>query len=150
MEKKIQHLFTFQQPREVVWDYLTKPELLEQWLMPNNFKAVVGHKFQFTARAQPRFGFDGNIYCEVLEIVPLKTLSYSWRGGNGAEKVSLDSIVTWTLTEKASETELLLVHSGFKGMRNFIAYLVMNKGWQKIGKRLSKQLNIETHGHTTA
>jgi uncharacterized protein YndB with AHSA1/START domain len=148
MERTIRHLISFPHPPEVVWDYLTKPELLAKWLMPNNFHATIGHKFQFTARPLPHFGFDGNIYCQVLELVPLKKLSYSWKGGKGPEKITLDSIVTWNIIETENGTDLLLEHKGFKGMKNYLSYLVMNKGWVRIQKRLSNQIDMTTYAHS--
>lgn len=95
----------------------------------------------------PRFGFDGNIYCQVLEIVPLKKLAYTWRGGPGPDKITLDTILTWTIIEKADGTDLILEHSGFRGTRNYLSYFVMNKGWVKIAKRLSIQLDLTTYAH---
>lgn len=141
MEKEIRHQFTFSQSPEVVWEYLTNAALLAQWLMPNDFKPIVGHRFQF--RAKPKFplGFDGTIYCEVLEIVPCRKLVYSWKGGLSKENPSLDSIVAWTLTPTGSGTVLTLEHTGFKGIKNYLAYVIMNKGWVKIGNRMFKQLN---------
>jgi len=97
--------------------------------MENDFKPEVGHKFMFTTKPKIKVGFDGNIYCEVLEIIPFQKLSYSWKGGPGKGKITLDSIVTWTLTPKDNGTELQLDHTGFKGMKNYITYLIMNKGW---------------------
>lgn len=142
MQKEIKHQFTFSQSPEVVWEYLTKPELLAQWLMPNDFKPIVGYKFQLSAKPKLKFDFDGKIYCEVLEIVPYKRLVYSWKGGLSKESPSLDSIVIWTLTPNDNGTILTLEHKGFKGMKNYLAYIIMNKGWVKIGKRLFKQLNL--------
>jgi uncharacterized protein YndB with AHSA1/START domain len=142
MECKITHQWFFSHSPETVWEFLTDPGLLSAWLMENNFKPLVGHQFQFKAKARVNIGFDGNIYCEVLEVNPYKRLSYSWRGGPGNGKMTLDSVVTWTLTEKDGGTELLLTHTGFKGIRNYIPYLVMNKGWMVIlKKRLSQKIN---------
>ncbi len=141
MQKDIKHQFTFSQSPETVWGYLTNSELLAQWLMPNDFKPIVGHKFQFGAKPKLKFGFDGRIYCEVLEIVPYKKLAYSWKGGLSKENPSLNSTVIWTLTPTDSGTILTLEHKGFKGIKNYLAYIIMNKGWAKIGKRLFKQLN---------
>lgn len=142
MQKEIRHQFTFPQPPEVVWEYLTNSELLAQWLVPNDFKPVVGHKFQFGAKPKIKIGFDGRIYCEVLEIIPYKKLVYSWKGGMSKEKPSLDSIVVWTLTPTENGTVLTLEHKGFKGIKNYLAYIIMNRGWVKIGKRLFKLLNL--------
>ena len=143
MQREIKHTFFFHQAPELVWDYLTKPELLSQWLMPNDIKAEVGHQFMFKTKPRIKFGFDGNVYCEVTEVRPFTRFSYSWKGGaNG--KITLDSIVVWTLTPKNNGTELTLEHKGFKGIKNFFGYVVMNAGWKKIGKRMQELLNNST------
>lgn len=148
MERIIKHQFRYSQPPEVVWEYLTNAELLAQWLMSNDFKPVVGHKFQFGAKPRLKIGFDGRIYCEILEIIPYKKLVYSWKGGMSKENPSLNSIVTWTLTPSENGTILQLEHSGFKGIKNYLPYFIMNMGWAKIGKRLSVHLNVAQHGQS--
>lgn len=145
MTREIRHTFYFEHPVERVWDYLTEPELLVQWLMPNDIRPVVGHKFQMKTRPRKSSGFDGTVYCKVLEVEPFRKLVYSWKGGMGEEHPTLDSIVTWTLSEKEGGTELTLKHSGFKGFKNLMAYYVMNIGWKKIGNRLNYLMNDKTH-----
>ena len=137
MKKTIRHQFTFPQSPEVVWEYLTDSQRLAQWLMPNTLQPILGHQFQFQARPMPKFGFDGVIHCEVLEIIPFKKLVYSWKGG------FLDSVVVWTLesSDDSKGTLLTLEHKGFKGIRNLLPYFIMNQGWLKIGKKLFTQLN---------
>lgn len=142
MRGEIRHQFTFPQSPEVVWEYLTNSELLAQWLMPNDFKPIVGYKFQLGAKPKFPLGFDGRIYCEVLEIIPNQKLVYSWKGGLSKENPSLNSFVIWTLTPTGNGTVLTLEHKGFKGMKNYLAYFIMNKGWVKIGKRLFTKLNL--------
>lgn len=145
MKKEIKHQFTFPHPPEVVWDYLTKSELLAQWLVPNDFKPIIGHEFQFGAKPKLKIGFDGRIYCKVLEIVPYKKLAYSWKGGMSKENPSLDSIVTWTLSSSEKGTVLSLEHSGFTGFKNYLPYIIMNKGWVTNSKKLfnlMEQLNL--------
>ncbi len=149
MQKDIRHQFTFQHPPEVVWEYLTKPELMAEWLMENDFKLQVGHKFTFRTKPKINLGFDGTVYCEVLEIVPLKKLMYSWKGGMSKERPALDSIVVWTLIPTTNGTDLLLEHKGFKGVKNLLSYFIMNKGWLKIGKRIAKKIDA-AYGTTTA
>jgi len=147
MTRDIRHTWFFDHAPQAIWDFLTEPELLAQWLMESNFKPVVGHKFSFNTKPKVKLGFDGNIYCEVLSVEPVKRLSYSWKGGPGKGRITLDSVVTWTLTPKGNGTELELVHSGFKGFGNYITYLVMNKGWLKIAKRLSQKMQYERTTH---
>jgi len=141
MENQITHTWFFNHAPETVWDYLTKSELIAEWLMPNDFKLEIGHHFVFGAKPIRRFSFDGRIYCQVLDFKPQQMLRYSWRGGQG-DKVSLDSIVTWTLKEEKGGTELTLLHTGFKGLKNYLPYLIMGKGWLKIAKRMLNKMEL--------
>ncbi|MHB8339156.1 MAG: SRPBCC family protein [Ignavibacteriaceae bacterium] len=141
MKRAIKHTWVLPYPPEIVWEYLTKPDLLSQWLMHNNFQPVIGHEFQFTAKPKIKIGFDGIIYCKVLEIIPYKRLSYTWKGGPAPDKITLDSVVVWTLNDKGQGTEIILEHNGFKGIKNIIPFLMMDKGWVKILKRLRKHLD---------
>ncbi len=142
MAKDIRHSWLLKHSPETVWDYLTDGQLLAQWLMKNDFKAVPGHKFRFTAEPVFKFGFDGTVYGEVLEVKPFEKLSYSWRGGPGGGKITLDSVVIWTLRPEGGGTRLTLEHKGFAGLRNFMGYFTMNQGWKlRIVRRLEQLLN---------
>jgi uncharacterized protein YndB with AHSA1/START domain len=114
-----------------VWRVLTEPELLKRWLMENDIRPVVGHKFTF--RAQPQPWWDGVVHCEILEVEPESRLRYSWRGG------ALDTMVTWTLRpSKTGGTFLRLEHTGFSDKDQF-AYKGMSEGWAgKIADRLKE------------
>ena len=137
MKHAIHQVWQLEHPVERVWHYLTDSELLTIWLMENDFRPFVGHTFKFRTKAKPKFNFDGNIYCQVLEVDPFKKLSYTWRGGPGNGSVTLDSVVTWTLKPHNQGTELILEHTGFHGLKNFATYFFMNIGWRKkIRKRL--------------
>ncbi len=131
MQKTIKHQFFFPNPPEVVWEYLTKAELIEQWLMPNDFQLILGYDFRFVVKPMPSLDLDGIAYCKILEIVPFRKLTYSWKAGPGEGKISLDSIVEWTFVPKDNGTELQLVHSGFKEIENFNIYTAMDNGWVK-------------------
>lgn len=137
MKNIIKHTFFFPHPAEMVWDYLTKPELLKQWVMPNDIKPVVGHKFEFTTKPIPSMDFDGHFYCEMLEVVPFKKLTYSWKGGPEPGIINLDTVVYWTLVTKDNGTELNIEQTGFKDIVNAVIYDGMNGGWaQNIQKML--------------
>src|SRR5438309_2185246 len=84
---------------------LAVSELLASWLMPNDRRPVVGHRF--TMRAQPQGGWDGVVHCEVQIVEPPSLLRYSWRGGSGDVETLLDSVVTWRLTPTAAGGTLL-------------------------------------------
>ncbi|SRR5258708_6461960 len=88
-------------PPQKIWRALTEPQLIEQWLMKNDFKPVVGQRF--TLRADW-----GAVDCRVRAVEPNKTLSYTWA------VYGLDSVVTWTLTPKSPGTHLRLEQSGFR------------------------------------
>lgn len=124
---------------EKIWRALTAAELLARWLMPNDFEPVVGKSFNF--RTQPMGDWDGVVHCKILEIVPLKRLVYSWRGGsrNNAKYGSeLDSVATWTLEVVGAGTRLKLVHSGFRSPENDFAYDAMTSGWGHIMARIAE------------
>ena len=145
MTKVIKHQFFFPHPKETVWEYLTKSELLEQWLMKNDFKLVLGHEFHFKTNPIPGLDFDGICYCKVLEIVPLKKLSYSWRGGSGKGEFTLDTVVVWKLVPKDGGTELFLEHSGFGKKESPNFYPGMTDGWIKNVQKIVKILNATQH-----
>lgn len=145
MTKSIHHKFFFPHPPEVVWEYLTKPELIELWLMKNNFQPKVGHDFQFRTNPLPNFNFDGIVHCKVVQITPCQKLSYSWKGGPGQGQITLDSVVVWTLVPKEGGTELVLEHSGFMES-NELMYTIMTEGWikniQRIGDLIKNKPEI--------
>jgi uncharacterized protein YndB with AHSA1/START domain len=150
MKKVITHQFFYPQPPEMVWEYLTKPELMELWLMKNNFQPVVGADFQFRTKPIENLNFDGIFHCKVLEIVPFKTLSYSWNSGPGEGKITLESVVMWTLQQTDKGTQLLLEHSGFKNEENLPLYNGLNQGWVEKLQNIDKLLNTADNGGTNA
>jgi uncharacterized protein YndB with AHSA1/START domain len=113
--------------------------------MPNNFEPIVGFEFQFHSNPAPQIEFDGVVYCRVLEIVPLKRLTYSWKCGPGHGKITLDSTVVWILRPKDGGTELLLEQTGFKELENANIFLAMKDGWIKHIKLIAESINKATH-----
>lgn len=147
MNQTITHRIFYNHPPSDVWEFLTKPELIEQWLMKTDLQPVLGHEFTFTTRPLPQFNFDGIMNCKITEVIPNKKLSYTWKGGmNGV--VSLDSVVEWTLTEKDGGTELLLEHTGFTEA-SMLAYTPMNEGWLRNMNKITDLLK-QKHGNTNA
>jgi len=148
MQQTITHKVFYNHPPADVWEYLTKPELIEQWLMKSDLKPVVGHRFQFTTRPLPQFNFDGVMNCRITEVVPNERLAYTWQGGmNGV--ITLDSLVVWTLTEKDGGTELLLEHSGFSEASQ-MALGPMNEGWLRNMKKIMELLKSDSDGNSRA
>ena len=151
MTKSIRHQFFFQHSPEVVWEYLTRADLMAQWLMKNDFEPIIGYDFQFKARPMPDCHFDGIIYCKVLEVVPFKKLSYSWKLGPGGGKINIDSLVEWTLSPKEGGTQLMLEHSGFKETEDVAIntlFTMMDAGWLKNINKIAELINAAEHGAT--
>jgi uncharacterized protein YndB with AHSA1/START domain len=109
VEREIAH------PPEKLWRALTQPHLIEEWLMKNDFKPVVDHRFTFSADW-------GAVECQVMVVEPNKTLSYTW-GAFG-----LESVVTWTLTPSNAGTHLRMEQSGFRADQQQ-AYQGAKGGW---------------------
>lgn len=122
--------FDLQHPPEKVWRALTDPTLLTEWLLPvTGFKLEPAAAFTFKTQAFP--GWDGTVNCRVLEVEPLRKLSYSWVVGD----MTLNTVVTFTLTPTAAGTRLHLVQSGFKPdqKQNFGG---ARYGWTLMGGKL--------------
>ena len=150
MEKSIKHTFFYPHKPETVWEYLTKPELMELWLMKNDFQPIIGLDFQFRTSPIPGLDFDGIFYCKVLEIVPFKKLSYSWKSGPGDGKITLESIVVWKLQPTDKGTELHLEHSGFAKEENLNFYNGLMHGWLEKFQKIADLLNTAQHGTINA
>ena len=122
---------------EKIWHTLTSSELIAKWLMPNDFVAAVGHRFNF--RTRPMGDWDGVVHCEVLACEPSRLLRYSWKGGSDSSTSPaprLDTSVTWTLTPAAGGTHLKMVHDGFVLPENQSAYDAMSPGWGRVADRI--------------
>jgi uncharacterized protein YndB with AHSA1/START domain len=148
MAKSIRNQYFFPHPPEVVWEYLTNAELMGLWLMKNDFQPIVGHDFQFRTKPIPSLNYDGIFYCKVLEIVPFRKLSYSWKGGPGEGKVTLDTVVVWKLEPNDKGTELFLEHSGFSEVENLAVYAGMTDGWLKNIGKIADLINAAKNGTT--
>ncbi len=102
IEREIAH------PPEKLWRALTQPHLMEEWLMKNDFKPDVGHRFKL------RGEWGGVLDCEVLTIEPHKSLSYTWDYSHEDPAYNLKSVVTFTLTQTATGTHLRVEQEGFR------------------------------------
>jgi uncharacterized protein YndB with AHSA1/START domain len=150
MANVIKHQLFFPHPPEAVWEYLTKPELMELWLMKNDFQPIVGFDFQFRENPIPSLDFDGIFYCKVLEVVPFKKLSYSWKSGPGNGEITLESVVVWKLLPTDKGTELYLEHSGFAKKENLRFYNGLADGWVKNIQKMVNRLDAAKHADTNA
>ena len=113
-------------PPEKIWRALTQPHLIQDWLMKNDFRPVVGHRFNFRADW-------GAVDCQVLAVEPNKTLSYTWAA------YDLKSVVTWTLTPTSAGTHLRMEQSGFRPEQRQ-AYQGAKGGWPRFFATLEQVL----------
>jgi uncharacterized protein YndB with AHSA1/START domain len=123
---------------EDVWNSLTSPELMSEWLMKNNFEARPGHTFQFTYEMD---GKQGTVDCKVLEVSRPRKLSYTWQWGPAV------TVVTWLLEPAAGGTRLRLEHSGFDSEKDAEIFQKLSGGWQK---KLDEQLPESIGKHVAA
>jgi uncharacterized protein YndB with AHSA1/START domain len=111
-------------PPERIWRALTQPQLIEAWLMKNDFAPDVGR--QFTLK-----GDWGSVDCKVLAVEPNRRLAYTW------DAMGLESTVTWTLTPTDAGTHLRMEQAGFRPDQGQ-AYGGARMGWQKFFGELEK------------
>jgi uncharacterized protein YndB with AHSA1/START domain len=117
------------QPAEKIWHALTQPHLIAEWLMKNDFKPVVGHKFNL--RRDPTPEVSVVIDCEVIEVEPNESLSYKWKA------FGTDTVVTFTLTPTATGTVLRVEQAGFPS-DNKAAIKGANASWRQFLKALEE------------
>jgi uncharacterized protein YndB with AHSA1/START domain len=119
-------------PPEKIWRALTQPHLIEAWLMKNDFKPIVGHRFNLQRTPKP--GVNIAVDCEVRIVEPDRMLSYTWVA------YGLQSVVTWTLTPTHTGTHLRMEQSGFQpGQKQ--AYGGARIGWQQFFTNLEQVLS---------
>ena len=123
----------FAHPPEKLWRALTQPHLIEEWLMKNDFKPVVGHNFNL------RGDWGGVLDCEVLAVEPHRKLTYTWNFKHEEAAYNLTSVVAWTLTPTRTGTHLRMEQSGFRPDQPQ-AYGGAKHGWQKFFENLEQTL----------
>lgn len=95
---------------EKAWSALTDSSKLAKWITENDFKPVVGHRFQF--RHQPSEYWDGIVDGEVLIVEEPNRVSYTWATGEERHTV------TWTLQDLGGgKVNLHLEQTGFSNVQ---------------------------------
>ena len=123
---------TYSYSVEKVWRALTEPASLAEWLMPGDFKPIVGHKVRL--RCEPRGDFDGIVEVAVLQVDEPRLLSYSWKTSD----MKTPTIVTYTLAPlSGGRTRLRVEHAGFTEDNGGITYPLFKDGW---GHKLAEEL----------
>jgi uncharacterized protein YndB with AHSA1/START domain len=141
MKRDLLFIKEYPHPIDRVWAAVTDPLAIAEWLMPNDFEPVVGHRFQF--RTRPQGGWNGIVDCEVLTVVPPRELAYSWTGD------ALSTVLRIRLEEIRGGTRLTLEHTGFAGFKALLISLMMGGGWKGIvGQRIPAVLDKLARGAT--
>jgi uncharacterized protein YndB with AHSA1/START domain len=120
-------------PPEKLWRALTQPHLIAEWLMQNDFAPAVGHRFKL------RGEWGGVLDCEVLEVEPNRTLSYTWNFAHDDAAYALQSVVTFTLTPTRTGTHLRMEQTGFRPDQKQ-AFGGAKAGWQQFLENLERVL----------
>lgn len=160
MQRTIKIKTTLPYKPEQVWQALTDQKILGSWFMENDFVPELHHEFTF--QMKPQRGWDGITHCEVIELNPLRSVAYTYRGKASGEKplacaginsevadkalkgifTELDTVLRFDIAPEGNySTQLILTHSGFKGFKLVIVSFIMGAGWHKILKRLSATLD---------
>lgn len=139
MQKEIKQTWHFSQSPQEVWEYLTKPELLELWLSKTDFQPIAGRKFSFIS------SYGNHSYCEVLEVKPFTNLSYSWQKNSAKDNKPFTSKVMWTLIPKEMGTELQLVHNGFIALEDVSPH---ENGWNICLEQFQKLIKLSNGNNT--
>jgi uncharacterized protein YndB with AHSA1/START domain len=130
----------------VVWEALTNPAALMEWLMPNNFRAEVGACFEFMTDPTPVCG-SGVTRCQVVELVPQTRMTWKWlRDAEAGRPAHPPMTVTWTLIPERAGTRLVLEQTGLEG-QGWLIGVLMSIGWtMMLRRRLPMVLaNISEH-----
>ncbi len=91
-----------------IWKALTNKAEMKKWYFDvSHFKPEVGFEFSFEGNNEGRIFVH---LCKVVEVVPNKKLSYSWRY-KGYPGISL---LTFELFAEGNKTKLKLTHEGLE------------------------------------
>ncbi len=139
--------FHYPHPPEKVWVALTNRAAIAEWLMPNDFEPIVGHRFRL--QVDPMGPFSGLNECEVLEVEPHRRLVYSWivvpRDPNKPRPLPMK--LTWTLEPLDGGTRLILEQEGLEYL-SLWERLSMKFGWGTMLKRWIPKVLRNVEGQT--
>jgi uncharacterized protein YndB with AHSA1/START domain len=113
-------------PPEKIWRALTQSPLIEEWLMKNDFLAVVGHRFNFRATPMPHW--NGVVDCQVLVVELSARLSYSFC--SSGEEAANGFKTVLDVDADQGRTQLRMEQSGFRP-EDESNYQGASYGWQR-------------------
>lgn len=112
-------------PRQLVWDYLTKPEHLAKWFHAPKEPLAKGERLEMFGTTSG----DLLIWGDVLVADAPNTLEYTFTVAPMGDAIST---VRWTLEDVPGGTRLSLEHTGLpQGAAAFGLALALDEGWDK-------------------
>lgn len=131
---------------DVVFKAISDPQELTEWFPDAAIlEPKVGGRFQFTFYRhsdQREKDADRDHYPEgrVLEFIPNKKLTYSWRHKDVPYFPEI--VVTWELEQlDKNKTKVTLTHSGFTGREKDKGFKEHNQGWDYFIARIVEYCN---------
>lgn len=109
-------------PPERVWQALTDPASIGKWLLPTNFKPLIGFRFRFENLAR---GKKTTVESEVVELKAGETLAYTWDDGEAGSP----SVVRWNLRPVEGGTRLTLEHVSAEPVAPYVV-IEANLNWR--------------------
>ncbi|WP_434981561.1 SRPBCC family protein [Daejeonia sp. YH14] len=117
-------------PVEKVWKALTDRNLMKGWFFDiPDFELEEHHQFNFF---EPGDGKKFHHHCEILQIVPMHKLKYSWSYPEFSKDKTL---VKWELEDDDDGTMLTLTHKGLENFEHLGKDFTFDKfeqGWNEI------------------
>jgi uncharacterized protein YndB with AHSA1/START domain len=107
MKKSLQFEAFYPHAPESVWEAITDPSAIRQWLLQGEFQARLGFRFRLSGKGMGR---TSEVTGEVIQVIKEHKLAYTWND-SGDEGASGASVVSWTLTPKDGGTHVRLEHS---------------------------------------
>lgn len=146
MTRSIQREIVVPQPIAQVWQALTTSAALADWMYPNDFQPIVGHRFTFRVPPKPSVGFEGlTVRCQVLECDPPcqnaagencgGRLVFSWSVSGPVENTQ----VSFRLEPDGNGTRLFFEHAGFDVTQPFGEHALAGAeyGWSMMLEQLA-------------
>ena len=114
-------------PVETVWQALTDPAAIAEWLMPCDFRPNDGHRFSIRGTATSNWR--GFTECVVVLVDPPRRMEWQWASTDIPEP----TLVSFELEPVDGGTQLTLSH---KGMTTQTDIKSLSEGWPMKLKQL--------------
>lgn len=127
----------YPQPIEVVWQALTDPVAIAEWLMPCDFRPIPGHRFTIQGTASENWR--GFTHCEILTLEAPTLMEWLWESADIDEPTR----VSFSLSAVKGGTRLLLRHTGVTTAKDIKS---LSEGWpQKLRHLVAHFLNSKAN-----